>query len=82
MREMVASDRGAGYHENSRDEEESMRETKERIVEAVRKASEDNRLSCERAHELAKELKVPLGEIGSVCNDLKIKITACQLGCF
>jgi hypothetical protein len=59
-----------------------MRETREKIIEAIRTASAGGRLSCERAHELAKELKVPLGEIGSVCNELKIKITACQLGCF
>jgi hypothetical protein len=52
------------------------------IVEAIRRASVNNRLTCEKAHSLARELKVPLKEIGSLCNDLKIKIAACQLGCF
>lgn len=56
--------------------------TKEQLVEAVRNAAVANRLSCEKAHELGKELGVPLGEIGAVCNDLKIRITTCQLGCF
>jgi len=54
----------------------------ESIIDVVRKAAADNRLSCERAHELAEELKVPVSEIGKICNVLKIKITACQLGCF
>jgi hypothetical protein len=39
-------------------------------------------LSCEKARELAEELKVPVSEIGRICNVLKIKISACQLGCF
>jgi len=56
--------------------------TRKMIIEVVRKASVNNRLSCEKAHALAGELKVPLKEIGALCNELKIKIAACQLGCF
>ena len=52
------------------------------IIDVVRSAAVDNRLSCERAHDLARELNVSLREIGAVCNELKIKISACQLGCF
>ena len=55
---------------------------KETLMEAVRKAARDGRLSCERAHELGKEHDVPLQEIGAVCNELNIRIKACQLGCF
>lgn len=56
--------------------------TRDKMIEAVQKASVDNRLSCEKAHELAKELNTTLPEIGAICNELKIKIAACQLGCF
>lgn len=56
--------------------------TTEMIRDAVRKASRDNRLSCEAAHAIGKELNVTLREIGAVCNELKVKISACQLGCF
>ncbi len=56
--------------------------TQEKIIEAIRSLSRDNRLSCEQAHILAKELNVSLGEIGALCNTLNIKISACQLGCF
>ena len=55
---------------------------KETLKEAVRKAARDGRLSCEMAHELGKEHDVPLQEIGVVCNELNIRISACQLGCF
>ncbi len=56
--------------------------SKKIITEAIRAASVNNRLTCQKAHSLARELKVPLKEIGSICNELKIKIAACQLGCF
>jgi len=56
--------------------------TRERLIEEIRKNAVDNRLTCERAHELAKELNIPLKELGAICNELKIKIVACRLGCF
>jgi hypothetical protein len=56
--------------------------TREKLMETVQAAAISNRLSCEQAHEMVKTLSVSLQEIGSVCNELKIKITACQLGCF
>jgi hypothetical protein len=56
--------------------------TREKMIEAIRTASINDKLTCEKAHALTKELKVPLKEIGALCNELKIKIIACQLGCF
>jgi hypothetical protein len=56
--------------------------SKELLMAAVTKASSDGRLTCENAHDLGKELDVPLKEIGDVCNELNIRIKDCQLGCF
>ncbi len=56
--------------------------TRETLAEAILSAAENNRLTCERAHALAQELNVTLREIGALCDELKIKIAACQLGCF
>ena len=56
--------------------------SREQLIEAIKNASAGNRLTCEKAHSLSEELKVPLHEIGALCNELKIKISACQLGCF
>ena len=55
---------------------------RERIREAIRAVSAAGRLTCEQAHELSSDLGVPLSEIGAICDELKIKIAACQLGCF
>ncbi len=55
---------------------------REQAIEAIREAAVNNRLSCEKAHALAETMNIPLREIGVLCNELKIKISACQLGCF
>ncbi|MGE5173853.1 MAG: hypothetical protein ACM3MD_08490 [Betaproteobacteria bacterium] len=55
---------------------------REKIIEAIQAASNGTRLSCEKAHELSRTLGVSLQEIGALCNELHIKISACQLGCF
>ena len=52
------------------------------LIEEIRKAAVNNRLSCGAAHDLSARLQVSLREIGEVCNGLKIKISNCQLGCF
>jgi len=52
------------------------------IIERIHQASQDNKLSCEKAHDLAHELNVPLKMIGALCDELKIRIRDCQLGCF
>ncbi len=55
---------------------------RETIIEAIRAAATNGRLSCEKAHEISGALGVSLKELGALCNELKIKITACALGCF
>lgn len=56
--------------------------TREQLIEAVRKNAVNNRLTCERAQELAKELGVPPKELGEIANELGIKLMNCRLGCF
>jgi len=54
----------------------------EKIRQAVIDAARDGRLSCTTARKLARELQVSPREIGQACDELKIKIHACELGCF
>lgn len=57
-------------------------ELEPRIREAVLKAAPEGRITCPAARELAEQLGVDPGLIGAACNQLKIKIKACSLGCF
>lgn len=55
---------------------------KERIAEKLKELAPQGKLGCANAHKLAEELNVTPKEIGEICNELKIKIAACELGCF
>lgn len=54
----------------------------DKIIQAVLKEAKDGRLSCTAARRLAGELKISPKTVGEACNHLKIKIHACELGCF
>lgn len=54
----------------------------EDLLKEVESQSEDNRLSCKKAHELTEKLGVSLLEVGKAADKLRIKIIQCQLGCF
>jgi hypothetical protein len=58
------------------------KDVEERVVAAAKGRGTRRRLSCRRAHELARQLGVGVGRIGAVCERKGIKIVACQLGCF
>ncbi|MBT9172150.1 MAG: hypothetical protein DDT21_00531 [Syntrophomonadaceae bacterium] len=55
---------------------------KNELLLLIRENLEDGRLSCAAAFRLAAAHGLPLREIGQACNEAKIKISACQLGCF
>jgi hypothetical protein len=54
----------------------------ERIKEAIQQNAVENRLSCTIARKIASDLSVPLKDVGQAANELRIKITDCELGCF
>lgn len=58
----------------------------EKLIEAVKAAAVDTdekkMLTCASALELAEEFGVDATEIGRICNEEKIKLHKCQLGCF
>lgn len=59
-----------------------MSEIKPEVLEAVRLAAKEGRLTCTQARKLAQELKVAPRVVGNAANELKIKIKSCELGCF
>lgn len=59
-----------------------MAEVAREVLEALKKEAKDGRISCTAARKLALELKIPPKMVGDAANQLKIKIKACELGCF
>ncbi|NLV16419.1 MAG: hypothetical protein GXY50_04310 [Syntrophomonadaceae bacterium] len=60
----------------------SDQEKREKITILLKERSQDGKMSCTVARQIAEEIKVPYRQVGDLCNELKIKITACELGCF
>lgn len=60
-----------------------MTEGKENMVrEELLKIAKEGKVSCAQAFDLAERLGVEPRAVGQAANELKIKITACRLGCF
>lgn len=57
-------------------------ETKDKIIEEIKKKTSDGRLPCIIARKIAEDLGVSYKDVGEAANSLHVKITNCQLGCF
>ncbi len=54
----------------------------EEIKKALLEASENGRIRCPQCLEIARRFQVKGTVVGRLCNELKLKICGCQLGCF
>jgi len=54
----------------------------QRLVERVKGSLVDGKLPCAVAYKIAEDVDVYVGEVGQVADDLGLKISRCQLGCF
>lgn len=52
------------------------------LLALIRNHLEDGKLPCEKAYKIAADYNLKLWQIGKVCEEEKIKIKGCQLGCF
>jgi hypothetical protein len=52
------------------------------IVAKLKEAAREGKITCALAQKIATENKVPMKKVGELLNQMKIKITQCQLGCF
>jgi hypothetical protein len=48
----------------------------------IKAEAPEGRIPCAAAFRLAQELSLSRKDLGELLNELKIKITQCQLGCF
>lgn len=61
----------------------TMEENTKSISQALLEISgDDKRISCADARAFASSNSIGLAELGAMCDDLGIKIYACELGCF
>jgi hypothetical protein len=56
--------------------------TEDDVRSKIRAAAPEGKMPCTVAFRLAEELGIPRKELGSLLNELRIKIIQCQMGCF
>ena len=56
--------------------------TIEELREAIQNQAVEGKVSCKAMLDLADKTDTPSRQISKICNELNIKIGACQLGCF
>jgi len=56
--------------------------TDEELREAILAQATNGKVACKAMLELAEQTDTPSRRIGEICNEMEIKISACQLGCF
>jgi len=55
---------------------------KQVVIEKVKTHVRDGKISCQQARKLAEDEGMTYKEMGDLLNEYKIKVMACQLGCF
>jgi AraC-like DNA-binding protein len=56
--------------------------TNDAIREALKRAARDGKVSCKSLLNLSQRLGASPRLLGRLCNEMRIHIRACQLGCF
>ncbi|MDD4335292.1 MAG: hypothetical protein PHY77_06760 [Desulfotomaculaceae bacterium] len=59
-----------------------MSEINQEVLDAVRMAAKEGQITCTEARKVARDFKVAPRIVGEAADELKIKITSCELGCF
>jgi hypothetical protein len=54
----------------------------DKIQKELKQRSKNDRIPCPVARKIAEELSVSYKEVGRAADELNIKITGCDLGCF
>ena len=54
----------------------------EMLRQEIRRFARDGKAACRALLELADRTGTPPAQIGRLCNEMNVKIHACQLGCF
>lgn len=55
---------------------------KKKLGERILEEAAEKRLSCPQALAIARELDCDPVHLGRLCDELKVKLYGCQLGCF
>jgi len=53
-----------------------------KIEEIIKKKAKEGKLPCALCFKIAEDFGISKKEMGKILNEIKVKISQCQLGCF
>ena len=53
-----------------------------KIEEIIKKKAKEGKLPCALCFKIAEDFGISKKEMGKILNEMKVKISQCQLGCF
>ncbi len=56
--------------------------SEEKIKDIIKAETNNNQITCGKLHDLSAQHGISLGDLGKIVDELNIKITRCELGCF
>jgi len=55
---------------------------RKKLEEAIKEKTKDGKVPCAMCFKIAEDFGIPKREMGKILNEMEIKISQCQLGCF
>jgi hypothetical protein len=55
---------------------------REKLEPVIREKSKDGKIPCAVCFKIAEDFGISRKEMGKILNEMKLKISQCQLGCF
>jgi hypothetical protein len=55
---------------------------RKKLEEVIKEKAKDGKLPCPLCFKIAEDFGISRKEMGQILNEMKIKISQCQLGCF
>jgi len=55
---------------------------RKKLEEVIKEKAKDGKLPCPLCFKIAEDFGISRKEMGKILNEIKIKISQCQLGCF
>jgi hypothetical protein len=55
---------------------------RKKLEEVIKEKIKDGKLPCAMSFKIAEDFGISKREMGQILNEMKIKISQCQLGCF
>jgi hypothetical protein len=77
----MGSNTGFSYPEKERKREDKMVDRK-KLDETLLEKAKGGKIPCAACFKIAEDFGISKKEMGQVLNEIKVKISQCQLGCF